>query len=150
MCGAVNETVEHFSKILTDITCPYFEVSQNKKTMRFGNSSRCAHSRETVIDKPWFTPELKIMFTTYRVALSTFNRDKNFKKSSTCSCCKIKHYKCMESRLKRCYLGREGDMLEHMRKSSSKAQIVTNKQLCFKSCLLFFTEWMWKTQFSGL
>ena len=88
--------------------------------MRFGNSSRCAHSRETVIDKPWFTPELKIMFTTYRVVLSTFNRDKNFKKSSTCSCCKIKHYKCMESRLKRCYLGREGDMLEHMRKCNPK------------------------------
>ena len=29
-------------------------------------------------------------------------------------------------------------------------QIVTNKQLCFKSCLWFFTEWMWKPQFSGL
>ena len=68
--------VEHFSKILTDIMCPYFEV-RRKKTMRSGSLRRGAHSRGTVIDKPWFTPELKNKFTTYRIALSIFNRIKN-------------------------------------------------------------------------
>ena len=63
--------------------CPYFEV-RRKKTMRSGNSNRCAHSRGTLIDKPWFTPEVKIMFTTYRVALSTFNRAKNKKIINFC------------------------------------------------------------------
>ena len=50
--------------------CPYFEV-RRKKTMGSGNSRRCAHSRGTIIDKPWFTPELKNKLTTYRIALST-------------------------------------------------------------------------------
>ena len=76
--SSMNETVEHFSKILTDIMCPYFEV-RRKKTMRSGSLRRSAHSRGTVIDKPWFTPELKNKFTTYRIALSTFNRTKNKK-----------------------------------------------------------------------
>ena len=76
--SSMDETVDHFSKILTDIMCPCFEV-RRMETMRSGNSSRCAHSRGTVIDKPWFTPELKNKFTTYRSALSTFNRAKNKK-----------------------------------------------------------------------
>lgn len=50
----MNETVEHFSKILTDKKCV-----RRKKTMGSGNSRRCAHSRGTIIDKPWLTPELK-------------------------------------------------------------------------------------------
>ena len=80
--SSMNETVEHFSKFLTYIMCPYFEV-RRKKTMRSGNSSRCAHSRGTVINKPWFTTELKNKFTTYRIALRTFNRAKNKKNHQT-------------------------------------------------------------------
>ena len=98
--------------------CPYFEV-RRKKTMRSGSLRRSAHSRGTVIDKPWFTPELKNKFTTYRIALSTFNRTKNKKNHQLLLVAK-KSYKCMESRLKRGYLRREGDMLEHMRKSNPK------------------------------
>ena len=76
--SSMNETVEHFLKIVS------LFWSSSKENKRSGSLRPRAHSRGTVIDKPCFTPELKNKFTTYRIALCTFNRNKIKKIINSC------------------------------------------------------------------
>ena len=101
--------------------------------MRFGNSSRCAHSRETVIDKPWFTPELKTSLL--RNGLHWVHSiELRIKKNIHFCLLPKQNLLCMEFRLKRCYL--EGKM--------------TCWSICGRVVLRFLAHLSWKLKWAFL
>ena len=124
--SSLDESVDSFSTILTDIMSSFFEVNKANDTVpnsvpsSSSNRPRRVHSSVPHCDKPWFTDELKHKRRAYLTALQIFNNDKCVVNHEQLRSAK-KVYKTLESRLKRQFQRVEGDMLDNLRRTNPKA-----------------------------
>ncbi|XP_056017143.1 uncharacterized protein LOC130053726 [Ostrea edulis] len=109
---SIDESVNSFTTRLADLMRSSFEVPRK--------SNKGGQRPDRVHDKPWFNRELKSKYNTYRVALNQFNHYKNKENHLNLIEAK-KNYKHLEAKLRRQYLRKEGDLLEHLRKQKPKS-----------------------------
>ena len=117
--SSIDESIDMFTSRLTDLMRPCFEIS--KVTPKVGQVSKIprVHSGVNSMDKPWFNEKLKRKYRIYRSALCHFNSYKNKENQLKLMEAK-KIYKKSEAKLKRQYLRKEGDLIEHLRKHNPK------------------------------
>lgn len=117
--SSIDESVDLFTLRLTDLMRPFFEINKRSPKPVHNSGGARSHSYVKALEKPWFNEDLRKKYRIYRSALTRFNNTKS----------RVNHlnliegkrnYKRSEAKLKRQYLRKEGNLLDHLRKDNPK------------------------------